>query len=289
MRLERDPVAFRGRPIDDSPAASNAVADLRLAVDEDARRQEHAARPQLVAERRRERHEQARDEVGEHDVEPAARRSGTLPLARPDAPRRGGSGARWLPWPRWRSGRCRRRGAEAAPSRTAAMARIPRPAPDVEDARAGQPVAIGQRPRAPPGRAGSSDGGRSRTPCPGRARGPRHRGPARWRRHVGRMTMRRPTRRTGKYAFQASAQSASWTMRVRSSPIGRRPNAWRWPSASRGLGDPPLRGGRIARRQIGPDRRRPGRVDTRPEPLVDELEGRLDGRRHPARPARGSR
>ncbi len=34
-------------------------------------------------------------------------------------------------------------------------------------------------------------------------------------------------RMTGKYAFQASAQSASWTIRVVSSPIGRSPNAWR--------------------------------------------------------------
>ena len=33
------------------------------------------------------------------------------------------------------------------------------------------------------------------------------------------MTSRRPTRMTGKYAFHASAQSASWTTRVRSSPI----------------------------------------------------------------------
>ena len=49
---------------------------------------------------------------------------------------------------------------------------------------------------------------------------------------VGRITSRRPTRSTGKCAFQASAQSASSTRRVRSSPIGRRPNAWRWPSAS---------------------------------------------------------
>ena len=39
-------------------------------------------------------------------------------------------------------------------------------------------------------------------------------------------------RRTGKWAFQAAAQSASCTSRVRRSPIGRSPNAWRWPSAS---------------------------------------------------------
>ena len=45
------------------------------------------------------------------------------------------------------------------------------------------------------------------------------------------VTIRRPTRRTGKCAFQASAQSASWTSRVVSSPIGRSPKAWRCPSA----------------------------------------------------------
>ena len=37
---------------------------------------------------------------------------------------------------------------------------------------------------------------------------------------------------TGKYAFHASAQSSSCTIRVRSSPMVRSPNAWRWPSAS---------------------------------------------------------
>src|SRR3954451_6379387 len=46
------------------------------------------------------------------------------------------------------------------------------------------------------------------------------------------MTMCRPTRRTGKYAFHASAQSSSWTSLVRTGPIGRNPKAWRWPSAA---------------------------------------------------------
>ena len=44
------------------------------------------------------------------------------------------------------------------------------------------------------------------------------------------------------------------------------------------LGDGALGGGGIAGRQVGPDRRRPGRVDARAEALVDEVEGRLDGR-----------
>src|SRR4051812_45098844 len=46
------------------------------------------------------------------------------------------------------------------------------------------------------------------------------------------MTMCGPTRRTGKYAFHASAQSSSWTSLVRTGPIGRNPKAWRWPSAA---------------------------------------------------------
>ena len=45
------------------------------------------------------------------------------------------------------------------------------------------------------------------------------------------MTSRRPIRSTGKWLFHASAQSASRTRRVRSSPIGRSPKACRWPSA----------------------------------------------------------
>jgi len=48
-----------------------------------------------------------------------------------------------------------------------------------------------------------------------------------------------------------------------------------------GLGHPALRGSRITRGQVGPDRRRPRWVDTSTEALVDELEGGLH--RDPAR------
>ena len=99
------------------------------------------------------------------------------------------------------------------------------------------------------------------------------------------MTSRRPTRMTGKYAFQASAQSASWTIRVRSSPIGRSPNAWRWPSASATSADGAVGGRSVAGRQVGPDDGRPGRVEPGAQALVDELERGLDrgpARRHPA-------
>ena len=96
------------------------------------------------------------------------------------------------------------------------------------------------------------------------------------------MTSRRPIRRTGKWAFQAWAQSASWTTDTSSSPIGRRLNAWRWPSACAGLADGQPGGGPIAAGQVGPDDRRLVRVDPRAEALVDQLEARLD-----AGPARG--
>src|SRR6266508_575574 len=92
-------------------------------------------------------------------------------------------------------------------------------------------------------------GSRARTTSPGARR---------WRRHVGRMTMPRPTRRTGKWAFQASAQSVSCTMRTCRSPIGRSPNAWRCPSAVRApaiasLRAAPLPAGTYARTTAGPD------------------------------------
>ena len=44
------------------------------------------------------------------------------------------------------------------------------------------------------------------------------------------------------------------------------------------LGRGPLGGGKVARRDVGPDGRRPGRVDPGAEALLDELEGGLDAR-----------
>ena len=97
----------------------------------------------------------------------------------------------------------------------------------------------------------------------------------RWRRHVGRMTSRRPTRSTWNWVFHASAQSASRTIRVVSSPIGRNPKACRWPSATSPLRWP------FGRRRI-----EPGRyartiagllgIDDGTEPLIGQPEARLD-------------
>ena len=103
------------------------------------------------------------------------------------------------------------------------MARMPEPQPTSSTRAPSRPPAIGERPRARRGTAASSGGARSRRPCPGRGPGRRRPAARRWRRQVGRMTSRRPTRRTGKCAFQASAQSSSWTTRVRRSPIGAQP------------------------------------------------------------------
>ena len=192
---------------------------------------------------------------------------GRLPARARRPAARAGCGGRWRASPRRRSGRCRRRAPSAAPSCSGGDRQDPRAAADVEDARAGERARGRRAPRARPGTAASSGGGRSRRPCPGRARGRRRPGRGRWRRQVGRMTSRRPTRRTGKCAFQASAQSSSWTIRVRSSPIGRRPNACRWPSASATLGRGALGGRAVARGHVGADDRRPGRVDAaRPGP-----------------------
>ena len=121
--------------------------------------------------------------------------------------------------------------ASAAPSLTAAMARMPEP----------QPTSSTRAPSMAPSSASDSSAARhSRVvgwrPVPNAMPGSSARttssGWRRCRRQVGRITSRRPTRRTGKCAFQASAQSSSCTIRVRSSPIVRSPNAWRCPSAS---------------------------------------------------------
>ena len=95
-------------------------------------------------------------------------------------------------------------------------ARIPEPQPTSSTPRRfarRATTSSSDRARARRGTAASSDGARSRRPSPGRGRGRRRPGRRRWRRQVGRMTSRRPMRRTGKWAFQASAQSASWTTR----------------------------------------------------------------------------
>ena len=119
----------------------------------------------------------------------------------------------------------------AAPRRAAAIARMPDP----------QPTSSTRAPSRLPRSVASSSADRHSlvvgcSPVPNAIPGSRARtmssGAARWRRQVGRITMRRPTRSTGKCAFQASAQSASSTSRVRSLPIGRSPKACRWDRAA---------------------------------------------------------
>ena len=73
-----------------------------------------------------------------------------------------------------------------------------RAAADVEDAPARHDAAIRERLERRQAEAGRRDAARSRTPSPGSSASTTSSGSRRWRRQVGRMTSRRPTRRTGK-------------------------------------------------------------------------------------------
>ena len=240
-------------------------SDLVLAVDEDARRQ-RASRP--VAARRGgpgasgTRTPAMRLASTTSKARLAGRQAalaGTDAAAQPVAP---GVGERRLDRDRVRVDAERRTRHRAC---SCGDRQDPRPAADVEDAGAGRAARRPPAARARRGTAGSSDADRSRTPSPDRGRARRRRVRARWRRQVGRITSRRPTRRTGKNAFHASAQSASWTTRVRSSPIGRSPNACRWPERLRDLrrGAPRPRPDRAQARSRG---RRPGASDPAARP-----------------------
>ena len=165
-----------GRALDDrEPGGPERVRDLALAVGEDPRRQEQAARPELVAERRGKRDQQRRDEVGEDDVErPLAARQRALPGADP-------AGEPVAPGVRDRRLDRDRVDVDAQDAGRAEAGRgdrqDPRAAADVEDARPVEVAALRPPPRRPPGRAGSSGGGPSRTPSPDRARGRRRPAP----------------------------------------------------------------------------------------------------------------
>ncbi len=102
-------------------------------------------------------------------------------------------------------------------------------------------------------------------------------GARRWRRQVGRITRRRPIRMTGKYAFQASAQSASWT--IAGPQFADRAQAERLevPQRLGHLEHGLVRRGTIAGRHVRAHGRRPGQVQPRAESLLDQLEGRFDG------------
>ena len=196
-RATQSPSAVRSAT--SQPGRLEGRPDLRLAVDEDARCQERrrpgdssVARGPARAARAR------RDEVGEHDVERRlARRAGCRPRARM---RRTSRLRRAFASVASIGDRVRVDAERAVAPRgaTAAIARMPEPQPDVEDARAGQRARGRPAARGRPGTAGSSGAARSRRPSPGRGRGRRRRAARRWRRQVGRMTRRRPMRRTGK-------------------------------------------------------------------------------------------
>ncbi len=152
--------------------------DLGLAVDEDARRQETATRPDRGRERRRQLDQQRGDEVGEHQVEgpPLAPLHGVdrhRATGRADAP--GEPVAAHVG-----DGRVDRDGIGvdaqhgAGSEASRGDGQDARAAANVEH-RAHLPRAL-RRPsaRCPPGTGGSWDGGRCRRPCPGRGPAPRH-------------------------------------------------------------------------------------------------------------------
>ncbi len=119
----------------------------------------------------------------------------------------------------------------AAPKRAAATDRMPEPQPtSMTDAPSSRPASAS---RSRPTRQSRVVGWRPVPKAmPGSSAMTTSSATARCRRQVGRMTIRRPSRRTGKWRFQALAQSASWISRVCSSPMGRSPKAWRWPRSA---------------------------------------------------------
>ena len=143
--LERDPVALGRRArVTAEPGGLERARDLRLAVDEDARRQQ--APPGRSSSRRaaRERHEHARRSGWRARRRTAARRSAGCPRGRgPGAP--AGCGARWRGSPRSAIGSVSTPRTPRRPELHRGDREDPRAAADVEDAGAGQLAAIRER------------------------------------------------------------------------------------------------------------------------------------------------
>ena len=264
--------------------------DVGLAVLEDPRREQRAAGAQVCDEPVGERDQHRRDQVAEDEVERALA-AGRAALARPDraAPARcGGVRARRVDRDRVdvhgehaaRAELARRR-STGSRSRSPHRARLV-PGPDSRRSAAGP-----DRPstRAPRGTAGSSGGGRSRTPCPGRARARRRRAPG------GGAARSAGSRSGGRSGAPGSAPSTRSPSRppARGGPRGRRSAAARTPGGARGPAPParPRHGpdaGDVDERQVRAHERGPGEVDARSETLVHELERRLDARPAGRRP-----
>ena len=278
MRLERDPVALGRRPSTTRPAASNAAptSASRSTKMPDATRIPPGS--QLVVRAPAASGTSTPgDEVREHDVERRLARSAGCPsrarIRRASRFRRAlaavASMAIGIGVDAERASRPR--------DLTAAIARIPDAAADVEDAGARQSPAVGDR----------LDAGEAQ---PGRRMQAGPEGHARVEGEddvVGLAAVTPP----GRPDDEPPADPHDREVRLPGlGPVGLvddpRPELADRPQAERlevterlgGLGDGPLRGRPVARRHVGPDDRRPGRVDARAETLVDELERRLDAR-----------
>ena len=173
--------------------------------------------------------------------------------------------------------------AVAAPSLSAAIARIPEPQPDVEHARAREHASVGQRLDA-----GQAQPRRRMQPGP-----ERHARVEREDDVVGRPAVAPP----GRPDDQPPADAHDREVRLPGiRPVGflddpgpqlaDRAQPERLEVAERlgHLGRGSLRGRPVARREVGPDDRRPARVEPRSETLVDQLERRLDRRPAGRRP-----
>ena len=265
-----------------SPTALEGGHDIGFAIDEDPRRDEDAARPELVAQARRERHQQPGDEIGKDDVE--GRFAGRqAPLA--DAQSSGEPVAPGVGRGRLDGDRV---GVDAERGRGAQLERgdgqDPRAAADVEDAGVRHAAPIGHRLER-----GEAQPGRRMEPGP-----ERHPRIEREDDIVGGASMAAPRRPDD----QSPADAHDREVRLPGvGPVGLlddprpelpdRAEPERLEMAER-LGDLGHRAiGRdpVARRQIGAHGGRPGRIQPSAETLVHELERGLDrcpAGRHPA-------
>ena len=172
----------------------------------------------------------------------------------------------------------------AAPACAAAIARMPEPQPTSRTLAPARPPVAAKRSRAarhsrvvgcrpvPKAIPGSS----ARTTSPGCRR---------CRRHVGRMTSRRPAAGPGSAPSRPPPSRPRRPRRVRSIADRAQAECLEVPERGRDLVLRSLRRRGVAGRHVGPDDRRPGRVKTSRESFLDELEGRLDARTARGHPA----
>ena len=233
--LERHPVALDG-PVDDvEPGRLDAPPRPLPRGRRRCPRRATAAGPELVREVAGQGHQDRRRSGSPGRGRTAPRPYGRLPDPR-GTRRPSGCAGHWPRSPRWRSGRCRRR-TRRRPELDRRDGQDPRP----------QPTSRTRRPRpAGPRSASGLDAGEAQ---PGRRVEPGPEGHP-WIEREDDVIGRAPVAPPGRSDDQPPADPQDREMGLPgvgpvllvdeprpSSPIGRSPNAWRWPSASVDLGD----------------------------------------------------